>query len=363
MATLTLGNRTEAALSKLTLNPDPDVKPDPNYKYSHLLPQFNKSLKLPPLEPFEHVDPGHAALTDSDPQSFLKDAKIKLLSPNFGAEVEGVDLTKLDSRERSQLALYVAQRGVVVFRGNQRFIDADPEWQVRDWTTFFGRPHIHPVSGQPEGFPELHLVYRDESESLLKALSSNRLSTRNVHSDVTYELQPPGLTALFLYAAPPEGGADTIYFDQVEAYNRLSEPFKAFLETLEAEHSGFEQAAFATARLGADSVKRQPVKHVHPLVRTHPVTKRKALFVNPGFTKSIVGLKQEESDAVLKLLFDHIAQGHDFQIRAGWAPEGGDVTLWDNRVTAHSASESAGLSGRRHGARLTPQAERPFLQK
>ncbi|GAA6041403.1 hypothetical protein JCM8097_005230 [Rhodosporidiobolus ruineniae] len=346
---------TDEAL-KLKFEATTDDKPATPYKYEHLLPYYNDSLKLPPLEPFEHVDPGHAALEDPEPQSFLKDAEIKLLSPNFGAEVDGVDLTKLDSRERSQLALYVAQKGVVVFKNNLNFIDADPSWQVNDWTTFFGRPHIHVVSGQPKDHPEIHLVYRDASKSFLQSISANRLSTRNIHSDITFEAQPAGLTALFLYDTP-EAGHDTIYFDQAEAYDRLSEPFKAFLSTLSAEHSGFEQAAHAARTRGPDAVKRQPVKHVHPLVRTHPVTGRKALFVNQGFTRSIVGLKQEESDAVLKLLFDHLAQGHDFQVRPQWAP--GDVVIWDNRVTAHSASESAGLTGRRHGARLTPQAERP----
>ncbi|GAA6003852.1 hypothetical protein JCM10207_006436 [Rhodosporidiobolus poonsookiae] len=349
----TVTQTVEEGVAKLRLAPENE------YKYEHLLPLHNTSLKLSPLEPFEHKDPGHAALADSTPQSFLEGAKTKRLSPSFGLEVDGVDLTKLDARERSQLALLVAQKGVVVFRNNHNFIDADPRWQINDWTTFFGRPHIHPVSGQPDGLPELHLVYRDEKQSFLRDFTSHKLTSTAIHSDVTYELQPPGLTALFLYDTP-ETGADTLFVDQTEAYNRLSPSFREYLETLEAEHSGFEQAAFAISRLGAESVKRQPVKHVHPVIRRHPVTGKKALFVNPQFTRNIVGLKQEESDAILKLLYNHLASGHDFQVRAQWG-QPGTVVLWDNRVTAHSALEDAGIEGRRHGARLTPQAERPTL--
>lgn len=88
---------------------------------------------------------------------------------------------------------------------------------------------------------------------------------------------------------------------QVAAYDRLSEPLKVFLEGLKAEHSGFPQAE-AAARDG-HFVRRDPVKSNHPIVRIHPVTKQKALFVNPGFTKRIIGLKDEESEAILKLLF------------------------------------------------------------
>jgi sulfonate dioxygenase len=87
----------------------------------------------------------------------------------------------------------------------------------------------------------------------------------------------------------------------VAAYDRLSEPFKAFLEGLKAEHSGFEQAE--KARRDGHHVRRDPVKSYHPIVRVHPVTAQKALFVNRGFTRRIVGLKDEESEAILKLLY------------------------------------------------------------
>jgi sulfonate dioxygenase len=127
------------------------------------------------------------------------------------------------------------------------------------------------------------------------------VTTTGFHSDVTYEEQPPGLTTLFLYETPYTGG-DTLYVSQVEAYNRLSPSFQAYLETLSVVHSGVEQANYSRAGGRGGVVKREPVENVHPLVRRHPVTGDKALFVNKQFSRRIVGLKTEESDAILNFL-------------------------------------------------------------
>lgn len=110
-----------------------------------------------------------------------------------------------------------------------------------------------------------------------------RLNRREIddllcRAGISYELQPPGLTALFLFESPPHGG-DTLFVDQVKAYKRLSPSFREYLETLQVEHSGFEQAKRSAELHGADSIKRQPVRNIHPLVRRHPVTGEKALCV------------------------------------------------------------------------------------
>ncbi|ODN94328.1 hypothetical protein L198_05185 [Cryptococcus wingfieldii CBS 7118] len=336
--------------------------PGPDYKYARFLPSYDHDLHLPPLEPFEHVDPGHAALKHENPREFLEgEGKREVrLTPKIGSEVHGVQLSQLDERAKSQLALFVAQRGVVVFR-DQDFIDQDPEWQLHSWGSTFGRLHIHPTSGQPAEFPEFHLVYREASaKKTFISYYADRLSTTGWHSDVTYELQPPGLTTLFLYDSPDTGG-DTVYVSQTEAYNRLSPSFRAYLETLTVIHSGVEQAEFSRRGNRGGVVKREPVETEHPLVRRHPVTGEKALFVNKQFSTRIVGLKYEESEAILNLLYTHIAQGQDFQVRAKWEPR--TVVLWDNRVTAHSATGDydPNNDGFRHGTRITPQAERPFI--
>ncbi|GAA5877481.1 hypothetical protein JCM1840_003863 [Sporobolomyces johnsonii] len=337
--------------------PSQTAKPGEPYKYERFLPHFDHNLHLPPLEPFEHVDPGLKALDDPEPRSFLNDALVEELTPEFGSEVEGVQLHELDTRGRQQLARYVAERGVVAFR-DQDFADQDPEWQLRNWGEFFGRLHIHPCSGAPKDYPEFHLVYRD-GKSVFNYEQDTRLTSSVWHSDVTYEEQPPGLTVLFLYDSPASGG-DTGYADQRGAYNHLSPGFRAYLETLQVVHSGVEQAQFSRSGQRGGIVKREPVENVHPLVRRHPVTGEKALFVNPQFSRRIVGLKKEESDAILGLLYKHIAQGVDFQTRIRWKPR--SVVVWDNRITAHTAIVDFAKGGaRRHGARITPQAERPFI--
>jgi len=107
-------------------------------------------------------------------------------------------------------------------------------------------------------------------------------------------------------------------------------------------------------------LRRPIVEFAHPVVRTHPVTGRKALFVNPSFTLRIKELSVAESDAVLNFLYKHIAEGHEFQVRFHW--EKNSVAFWDNRITNHYATFDY-LPGNRHGVRVTPQAEVPFFKK
>jgi alpha-ketoglutarate-dependent taurine dioxygenase len=320
--------------------------------YPHYLPIWDHGEKYPPLEPFVHVDHGK----DADPSFkdlLVEGSKITKLTPTTGSEVTGVQLSKLTQAGKDQLALLVAQRKVVAFR-DQDFADL-PIQEALDFGGYFGRHHIHPTSGAPEGYPQVHLVHRNGSESEFDSFLRNRNSSVSWHSDVTYEKQPPGTTFLYIFDSPETGG-DTAFANQVEAYNRLSPALKERLHGLKAVHSGFEQADFSRKRGGV--VRRDPVSHEHPLVRTHPVTGEKALFVNGGFTRSIVGLRQEESDALLGFLLNHIGRGIDYQARIRWAPK--TVVVWDNRVTAHSAIVDWVSGERRHLARITPQAEAPY---
>jgi len=120
------------------------------------------------------------------------------------------------------------------------------------------------------------------------------ITTTSWHSDVSYELQPPGLTTFFLLSQPTTGG-DTLFTSQVSTLERLSPSFVAFLRTLTALHSGVEQAEFSRSGKRGGIVRREPVEHVHPVVRRHPVTGEEALYVNRQFTRRIIGLKREES--------------------------------------------------------------------
>jgi sulfonate dioxygenase len=197
-------------------------------------------------------------------------------------------------------------------------------------------------------------VHRGAEDTTARDFFEERTNSVTWHSDVTYEKQPPGTTFLYLLDGPGAGG-DTLFANQAVAYQRLSPEFQRRLHGLKAVHSGVEQAQNASGRGGI--VRRDPIQSIHPIVRTHPVTGEKALFVNPQFTRRIIGYKKEESDFLLNFLYDHIAKGQDFQARVKWAA--GTVVVWDNRVTAHSALLDWDDGARRHLARITPQAEQP----
>ncbi|KAI1403583.1 TauD-domain-containing protein [Hypoxylon fuscum] len=321
-------------------------------KYQNYLPTWNPEQKYGPLQPFEHYEHGKDA-DISYPELLPEGSVVNHLTPTIGTEVRGVQLSSLSNAGKDQLARYVAERKVVAFRG-QDFADL-PIAEALKFGGYFGRHHIHPTSGSPSGYPEIHLVHRGEGDKSHETFFSDRTSSVAWHSDVSYESQPPGTTFLYILDKPETGG-DTLFVNAAEAYNRLSPLFQERLHGLTATHSGVEQANASSARGGIR--RREPVVNAHPIVRTHPATGEKALFVNPQFTRHIVGLKKEESDAILKFLYDHLAYGADFQARVKW--EEGTVVVWDNRVTQHSALLDWKTGQRRHLARITPQAEQPF---
>lgn len=328
-----------------------------NSKYPEFLPTWNLKEFYKPLEFFEHIDPGSRA--DPELQSlFPKDSKhvLKRFTPKLGTEVTGIQLSQLDQHGKDELALFVAQRGLVIFR-DQDFAAKGPKF-VSDYGKYFGPLHIHPTSGSPQGHSEIHIVHRRNNydEALMFA---NRTNLVQWHSDVSYELQPPGTTFFFVLEGPESGG-DTLFADTVEAYNRLSPRLKDLLEGLHVLHSSEEQANFSRTEGGA--VRRDPVKNIHPLVRVHPVTGDKILYVNPGFSRKIVEFKQEESDSLLNFLYNHIGNSHDLQARVNWEPN--SVVVWDNRRVAHTAVIDWGSDSNhtRHAFRITPQAERPIAE-
>ncbi|EMR68837.1 putative alpha-ketoglutarate-dependent taurine dioxygenase protein [Eutypa lata UCREL1] len=320
--------------------------------YPQYLPTWDPEQKYPPLEPFEHYEHGKDA--DTSFKDLLPEGtQVTDLTPSIGTEVRGVQLSSLSNAGKDQLARFVAERKVVAFR-NQDFQEL-PIQDALDYAGYFGRHHIHPASGSPKGYPEVHLVHRSEGDESHKTFFESQTSSVAWHSDVSYEEQPPGTTFLYILDKPETGG-DTLFVDAVEAYNRLSPQFQERLHGLKATHSGVEQANASIAR---GSIKRrEPVISTHPIVRTHPATGQKGIYVNEQFTRSIVGLKNQESEMLLRFLYNHLAYGADFQARVKW--EEGTVVVWDNRVTQHSAIVDWKTGQRRHLARLTPQAERPF---
>ncbi|MCJ1377941.1 hypothetical protein MMC17_001037 [Xylographa soralifera] len=322
-----------------------------SFQYPNYLPTWDHSEKYPPLEPFDHYDRG----LDAD-RSFRdlipSGTKVEELTPTMGSIISGVQLSSLNSSGKNQLALLTAERKVVVFRA-QNFADLPIEEAIK-FGAYFGRLHIMNISPCPKGYPEVHLVHVGAGDTSVRKVLEGRTSSVVWHSDVTNEEQPPGTTIMYILDTPDTGG-DTLFVDMVEAYNRLSPSFQQRLHGLKAIHSGVEQAESQKSLGGI--CKRDPVLSEHPIVRTHPVTGEKALYVNAQYTRHIVGYKKEESDALLKFLYDHIAFGADFQLRVKW--EKGTVVVFDNRVTGHSPLVDF-QGQRRHLARLTPQAERPY---
>ncbi|KAJ0340365.1 hypothetical protein COL154_011059 [Colletotrichum chrysophilum] len=372
--TTTTTAEAEQAPIKLTLAYDDKIHDQ--YKYSQYLPVYDEKTSFPPLQPFEFNDRGLVAHKEKL-NLFPKDnstIKATKLTPVIGTEIRGLQLSKLDDRQKDELALLIADRGVVVFR-DQDFKDISIEKQ-KEFGSYFGPLHIHvsifllsarnhtdkscnqPVGAHIKNHLELHNIYLGPDNEYRNRSKSNKLSTIGYHSDVSYEHQSPGVTILTLLSVPETGG-DTAWVSQTAAYARLSRPIQTLLEGLRAEHSGHPQAE--NARRDGKFVRREPVKSEHPVVRIHPATGQKALFINPGFTKKIIGLRDEESDALLKLLFKHITLGQDFQVRIKW--EEGTVALWDNRVTAHTAISDYNVhnpqEGLRHGFRITTLADKP----
>lgn len=172
-------------------------------------------------------------------------------------------------------------------------------------------------------FPANVLIIRNVRNSTPRQLFNDRSAGDGWHSDVSYELQPPGVTFLKIDLLPPVGG-DTLWASGYAAYNRLSPQYQKFVETLFAVHSGEQQVE--EAQEAGHTVRRKKYVHVHPVVRTHPVTGWKALYVQPGFTRRIVGVPQRESDSILKYLFNVIEQGVDFQVRFKWTED--TVAVW-----------------------------------
>ncbi|KIK64058.1 hypothetical protein GYMLUDRAFT_71504 [Collybiopsis luxurians FD-317 M1] len=340
-----------ADLKETTVPAPADLKAKPQgLAYPFYYPYYDHNEKFPPTELFEHSDPG-AQADPAKPNLLNANVTTRNISPYLGTEISGVQISSLSKEGLNELALFAAERKVLLFR-DQDFKDIGPERQI-EIARHFGPIQRHPTSGNVQNFPEFHVVYRDPEHDILRR--PNRTSGVQWHSDISYEKQPPSTTFFFILDQPSVGG-DTLFLSQVEAYNRLSPEFRKRLEGLRAVHSAVEQAEFSRQRGGV--VRREPVETEHPLVRRHPLTGERALYVNSGFTRRIVGYNKEESDNLLNFLFDHQAKGADFHIRANYHP--GTVVVWDNRVTAHSATVDFDNTFRRHAVRLTPQAEVPI---
>ncbi|KAH8881763.1 putative alpha-ketoglutarate-dependent sulfonate dioxygenase [Thozetella sp. PMI_491] len=300
-----------------------------------------------PVGRFEHDEPGLRA--DHKLPNLLKDAtKVFELSPHCGTEIQGVQISQLSKAGLDELAYLCADRGCLVFR-DQDFTRLGFEKQ-KEIASHFGPLHKHGWMPHPKNGPEEFVIVYDSVDPI------------QFHVDQSPEAQPPGATFFCMLESPPGAGGDTIISSMTRAYERLSPSFRKRLEGLMALHTTANPIAREIRDNGNLAVLRRPItKSVHPVVAVHPVTKKKALFVNSSYTQRIMGWDDEESDYLLKFLFDHINRGHDFCCRVRY--EAGTVVIWDQRVTQHSQTLDYGAGERRHAFRLTPLANVPIPSK
>jgi len=267
---------------------------------------------------------------------------------SFGAMLSGVELSQpLPQSAVDRLSELLVERKVLFFRDQP----ITPQAQ-RDFAARFGTLHVHPIYPVLPELPEILLL--DNHEAFLP-------DNDNWHTDVTFSKTPPLAGILAAKRIPPVGG-DTLWSDSSAAYQALSEPLRSFLDGLTARHSvakSFPPERWASDPASKERYERAVAKHPpvdHPVVRTHPVSGRKGLFVNEGFTTHINGLKPRESEALLKFLFAHAGQP-EFTLRWRWREN--DVAFWDNRNTQHYAVADY-LPERRTMHRATVNGDEPF---
>jgi taurine dioxygenase len=248
----------------------------------------------------------------------------------FGAEITGVDLTRpLPDAALAAVKAAWARHGVVAFPDQPLSLEALEAFTLQ-MGGFGHDPFVKPMAGHPNV-----LELRREPDEKATNFGAGW------HSDWSFQDQPPAGTILRAEVIPPVGG-DTLYCDCSRAYEALSPTMKTMLAPLKAIHSAARpygsQGSFAkeTAKrtMQIISSKEAEKTHLHPLVRTHPVTGRKALFVSPVYTVGIDGLTNPEADAILGFLFKHMVQDQ-FIYRHRW--RAGMVLMWDNRCTMHLA--------------------------
>jgi taurine dioxygenase len=267
---------------------------------------------------------------------------VRKTTPTIGAEISGVDLRQqLSSHQFEEIHRALMENFVIFFRDQKLTVE-----QHKAFGACFGKLHIHPNApkGLPE-HPEILVIKADEN--------SKRVAGEAWHSDVSCDEKPPMGSILYIHDVPPDGGGDTMFANMYQAYETLSEPLRAMLDGLTAIHDSWK--AHSGRRPGEGSDMQFP-RFEHPVVRIHPITRRKLLFVDRGFTTRIVQLSQAESDALLAFLFQHI-ETPKLSCRFRW--EKNSIAFWDNRCAQHQAIFDY-WPHRRYGHRVTVCGDKPF---
>ena len=278
------------------------------------------------------------------------------LSGSIGAVIRGLDLRDVDEATVAAIRRVWLDRKVVFFPGQ----DLDPGSHQEFASRFGELTEGHPVIPGVDGSPNLFEIDYSKPRDLYANYGD--VTTRNQgldwHTDVTFVKRPPMGSILRAVVVPPAGG-DTLFADQRAAFEDLSPAFRDFLFGLSAVHDGSAQFAAALQLAGEGRWEGEAVPTlepvVHPVVRTHPETGARSLFVNPGFTSHIVELERSESNALLAFLYAQSVRP-EYTVRYHWGA--GDVGFWDNRSTQHSVVGDFG-SQHRVIQRVTLRGDEP----
>jgi taurine dioxygenase len=251
--------------------------------------------------------------------------KVERLGARLGAEIQGLDLKAgMDPRTFKAFEAALIEHKVLVLR-DQDLTTAEHVAMSR----MFGELEVHPM--RPQGaFPEILVLDNHKDNPVL--------STDVWHSDTSFRNNPTKYTILRCQIMPQVGG-DTLWADMCAAYDGLSDTFKTMIAGLRAVHD-FKNFRVLFSKSDEDQAKLRRMEELfpnpsHPVVRTHPVSGKKAIYVNPQFTLGIEGLHPDESRAILDVLFEQ-AHVPEYQFRLRWAPN--TIVLWDNASTQHYAA-------------------------
>ena len=264
---------------------------------------------------------------------------IRKLTPAIGAEISGVDLSRpLSNSDVDALHEALMAHQVIFFRDQHMSVE-----QHKAFGRLFGELVVHPAAkAEIDGHPEIRVVHADQT--------SKSVTGEVWHSDMSCEPEPPMGSILHMLETPDTGG-DTAFANMYLAYEALSQPIKRLV----GELSAFHTSAHVYSRGAYSRADKKFPETVHPIVRTHPITGRKCLFVNRGFTTRIEGLKRHESDALLEMLLRHV-ETPEFQCRFQWRKH--SVAFWDNRCALHRATFDY-FPQVRHAHRVTIKGDRP----
>jgi alpha-ketoglutarate-dependent sulfate ester dioxygenase len=254
---------------------------------------------------------------------------VQPLSVHIGAEIRGVDLTRpLAPEEVQDIRAALLQWKVVFFREQH----LDHQQQIAFARHFGELTPGHVVFGSDDTYPEIYSVAkhrkanRHQGQTLVRPWSG-------WHADITAAINPPAASILRGAIVPPYGG-DTQWTSLVAAYNALSPTLRGFLDGLRGIHRFAPPQGAQASQEYDELIRRRTLVSEHPLVRVHPETGERVLYVSPSFLKSIVGLTPRESQQLLELLWEHAVRT-EFTVRFKWEP--GSMAFWDNRSTAHLA--------------------------